>query len=247
MRDFEDSTLWRVSAFERARQESGTSGFARLQGDASVLPTTLVSDLDHLARDAQDNDVLEVMAACMRHQEPALLCLQYADLVWPVTLFPAERVYHSPRDMALATEEGLATLSVLSTEPPGVRPPGHKMYERIAHPEHYHELAPLLWSVALHGPRRVVLDEIGGRAAYRYAHMRSLDDRLTVPGALGGAMHRLQRESAALRDVAGWPGMTVERASRLLNALYLTGGLMITRSHPAARDEPGLLRGLFRR
>jgi hypothetical protein len=47
--------------------------------------------------------------------------------------------------------------------------------------------------------------------------------------------------------VAGWPGMTVERASRLLNALYLTGGLMITRSHPAARDEPGLLRGLFRR
>ena len=51
MRDFEDSTLWRVSAFERARQESGSSGFARLQGDASVLPTTLVSDLDHLARD----------------------------------------------------------------------------------------------------------------------------------------------------------------------------------------------------
>src|SRR5437773_1279428 len=139
MRDFEDSTLWRVSAFERARQESGTSGFARLQGDASVLPTTLVSDLDHLARDAQDNDVLEVMAACMRHQEPAL------------------------------------------------------------------------------------------------------------PGALGGAMQRLRRESVSLRELAGWPGMSVERASRLLNALYLTGGLMITRSHPAARDEPGLLRGLFRR
>ena len=247
MRDFEDSTLWRVSAFERARQDSGTSGFARLEGDARVLPTTLISDLDHLARDAQDNDVLEVMAACLRHQEAALLCLQYGDLVWPVTVFPAQRLYHSPRDMALATEDGLATLSVLSTEPPGVRPPGHRMHERIAHPEHYHELAPLLWSIALHGPRRQILDEIGGRAAYRYAHTRSIDDRLSVPGALGGAMHRLQRESVSLRDLAGWPGMSLERASRLLNALYMTGGLMVTRSHPAARDEPGLLRGLFRR
>ena len=61
------------------------------------------------------------------------------------------------------------------------------------------------------------------------------------------AMHRLQRESVSLRDLAGWPGMSLERASRLLNALYLTGGLMLTRSHPAARDEPGLLRGFFRR
>ena len=244
MRDFEESTLWRVSAFERARIGSG-SVYDHASG-ASVLPTTIVSDLDHLAREAQGDDVLEIIAACMRHQEPALLCLQYGDLVWPVTLFPAQRLYHSPRDMALADEEGLATLKVLSAEPPGVRPPGIGT-EKVAHPEHFYPLPALLWRLSLHGPRRVVLNEIGGRAAYRYAHMRSLDEHLAAPGALGGAMHRLQRESAPLRDIARWPGMSSERACRLLNALYLTNGLMVTRTHPAAREEPGLFRGLFRR
>src|SRR5205809_1053633 len=32
MRDFEDSTLWRVSAFERVQHDTGTSGFMRLEG-----------------------------------------------------------------------------------------------------------------------------------------------------------------------------------------------------------------------
>jgi hypothetical protein len=32
--------------------------------------------------------------------------------------------------------------------------------------------------------------------------------------------------------------MSVERASRLLNALYLNGALLVSRSHPAARDAP---------
>ena len=44
----------------------------------------------------------------MRHRQSALICLQYEDLVWPVTVFPNEVVYHSPRDMSLAAAEGLA-------------------------------------------------------------------------------------------------------------------------------------------
>jgi hypothetical protein len=39
--------------------------------------------------------------------------------------------------------------------------------------------------------------------------------------------------------------MSLERASRLLNALYLCGALMVTRSHPAARPAPRAWRGLF--
>jgi hypothetical protein len=35
--------------------------------------------------------------------------------------------------------------------------------------------------------------------------------------------------------------MSADRASRLLNALYLATGLMVTRSHPAARSEPGVV------
>ena len=52
------------------------------------------------------------------------------------------------------------------------------------------------------------------------------------------AGQRLRRETVALRDIAAWPGMSLERASRLLNGLYLTSSLLATRAHPAARGEP---------
>ena len=239
MRDFEDSTLWRISAFERVRLETGTSGFARL-GPATLLPTTLLADLRNLQWDTVNGDVLEIIAACMRHHEPALLYMQHEELVWPVTLFPTQMLYHSPRDMAQASKRGLADLKVLDCEPPGVRPPGHWMFERVAQAEHYRPLAPLLWSIALHGPRNRLLAEIGGTAAYR-ALKNPADEGLVAPGALAPAVLQLRRESASLREIAKWPGMSADRASRLLNALYLATGLMVTRSNPAARSEPGVV------
>jgi hypothetical protein len=60
-------------------------------------------------------------------------------------------------------------------------------------------------------------------------------------------MQRLRQGAASLREMAHWPGMSVERASRLLNALYLCGALMVTRSHPAARSAPTAWRDLFSR
>jgi hypothetical protein len=239
MRDFEDSTLWRISAFERVRQETGSSGFARL-GSETLLPTTLLADLSQLERERLDRDVLEIIAACIRHHEPALLYLEHEELVWPVTLFPNHLLYHSPRDMTQASRKGLADLKVLGYDPPGVRPPGHWMFERVANAEHYRPLAPLLWSVALTGPRGSLLKEIGGTAAYR-ALKNPVDEGLVAPGALGSAVEQLRRQSASLRQIARWPGMSTERASRLLNALYLATGLMVTRSHHAARTQPGLV------
>jgi hypothetical protein len=37
--------------------------------------------------------------------------------------------------------------------------------------------------------------------------------------------------------MAQWPGFERERATRLLNGLYLQGGLMVSRTHPAATNE----------
>jgi hypothetical protein len=239
MRDFEDSTLWRISAFERVRSETGTSGFARL-GPATLLPTTLLADLRRLEHNQLEGDVLEIVAACMRHHEPALLYLQHEELVWPVTLFPSQLLYHSPRDMGQASTKGMAGLTLLGYEPPGVRPPGHWMFERVAQAEHYRPLPPLLWAIALHGPRNTLLNEIGGTAAYR-ALKNPAGEGLVAPGALGSAAEHLRRESASLREIARWPGMSIERASRLLNALYLATGLLVTRSHPAARTQPGIM------
>ena len=235
MRDFEDSTLWRISAFERMRNEGGTSGFAR-DDHTTVLPSTLLADIDRIEEDLNGRDVLEALAACQRHQESALLYLVHEDLVWPVTLFPLQSIYHCPRDFNKASTKGLAHMRLVDIEPPGVRPPGHWMHERVALAEHYHSLTALLWRVALYGPRDMLLSEIGGTAAYR-ALVSVASHGLIAPGALGSAAERLRSESVPMREVASWPGMSVERASRLLNALYLAGGLMIMRTHPAARHQ----------
>ena len=245
MRDFEDSTLWRISAFERIKQETGGSGFMRLAGP-TLLPTTLLADLRRLDADPASSDVLEVIAACMRHREPALLCLAHDGLVWPITLFPDEGLYHSPRDLRQASASGMANLSLATAEPPGVRPPGHWMHERVAQAEHYRPLQPLLWTVALNGPRKQLLADIAGPAAYRLVSSSS-GDRPQAPGALGSSIERLQRESVPLREIAQWPGMSLERASRLLNALYLSGNLLVSRSQALARGDANEGRGLFGR
>jgi hypothetical protein len=245
LRDFEESTLWQVSEFERVRMQTGGSGFARL-GGATVLPTTLLADLRRLGGGVTGAEPLEVVAACLRHHEPALLCLQYEDLVWPVTLFPTQMLYHSPRDLALASRASLNRLALLSTEPPGVRPPGHWMHERVAASQHYRPLPPLLWSLALDGPRTTLLAEIAGTAAYRALRSVEIDGASPLGGALHSAAQRLRRETVSLREISSWPGMSVERASRLLNGLYLASSLLATRAHPAARAEPHGLRRLWR-
>lgn len=241
MRDPDHSTLWHISAFERQRDEGNASAFTGL-GPSTNLSTTLVSELVQMEQRSLGGDVLSVMSACMRQRENALLLLKHQDLVWPVTLFPRDNLYHCPRPLA---EELLASgldLALLQVEAAGVRPPGSAYTERIATLEHYRPLAPLLWSVALVGPRARLFDEIGGHAAYRVTPDFALGP-VRLSGAVGATFERLRTEIAPLRDIARWPGMTPERAVRLLNALFVQGGLIVLRAHHAARQAPDMRGG----
>lgn len=237
MQDFEDSTtLWRISEFERMRMQSGASGFQHLAGP-TVLSSTLLADLNRIDHDTSSLDPLELIAACVRHREAVLVYLQHEGLVWPVTLFPQQMLYHSPRPIELATAEGLANLRQMGIEPAGLRPPGDFATERIGRADHYHPLVPLLWALATLGPRRTLLREIGGTAAYRLLPDR-LPEGLVAGGALGSAIDKMRQHSVSLKAIASWPGMNVERASRLINGLYLFSALIVTRSTGAAREQP---------
>jgi hypothetical protein len=243
MQEIAGPKLWRVSAFETLRHQAATAAHADLRRQ-TVISTTLQGELSALERRRESADVLEVVAACVRLREAALLYLQCDEGVWPVTLFPEQMLYHSPRSLLLGTSRALGTLKTLDVEPPGVRPPGHWMHERIAQADAYHPLAPALWTLALKGARIDLLKEIAGTAAYRALRNPAAQD-LATPGALGPAVERLRKESAPLRRIASWPGMSVERASRLLNGLYLTSNLIISRAHHSAR--PGMLQWLLGR
>lgn len=233
-RDFDESTLWRISAYERMRADTGTSGFVRLERN-TVLPTTLLNELAHRIRRDQTHDLLDVLALCVRQRESALLLIRHAGLIWPLTIFPAQGIYHLPRPIIDSLEQGGRDVTVMNVEPPGFRPPGHEMYERIGDHAAYRPLPPLLWAVALHGPRSMLIDDIAGRAAYRVSadFHPGVDP---VPGALGPVVQRLRVEITALRRIAEWPGMNEDRAMRLLNAVYLLGGLMVLRTHHRAHD-----------
>jgi hypothetical protein len=242
MQDSEGPALWRVSAFQaqRSRAQAAPGGLQR----QTLLPTTLQAELRLLDRRRDAADALEAVAACVRLREAALIYFACEEGVWPVTLFPAQSVYHSPRSLLRGTRRNLSSLKAIEIEAPGVRPPGHWMHERIADAACYHPLAPALWALALRGPRGHLLHEIGGTAAYRVLRRPSIDE-LATPGALMPAIERLRRESAPLRKIARWPGMSEERASRLLNALYLSANLIVSRAHHSAR--PGALHWLWNR
>ena len=129
--DFEASTLWRVSCFDRLHEQSVMGGLHG--GDQqTLLSSTLQDELYALERRHESSDALEVIAACMRLQEPALVNVRCHDFVWPVTVFPAQMLYHAPRALVEASEKGLAGASVISVEPAVLRPPGDPMRDRVA-------------------------------------------------------------------------------------------------------------------
>lgn len=242
MRDFQDSTLWEISGFEQARR-MGTRACYTGQLDTTQLGSTLQGELDALGRERASDDVLEIFAAVRRHRHAALIYLDYQRLVWPVTLFPLEMAYHSPRDLLDSTLSGLRTLRAVSVEPPGVLPPGAWAQEADEASSWYRPLTPVLWRVALEGPRPWLLHAIGGAAAYRLLR-DPREEGLAIPAGMAPALSRLDRGAVSLRELASLRGMTLERSARLLNALYLCANLVVSRAGPATRREPffGLLR-----
>jgi hypothetical protein len=138
--------------------------------------------------------------------------------------------------MADFLASNLEALQVLEVQPATLRPPGSSELARVGNPALYAPLGPVLWAVALRGSRGDLLPELSGQAAYRVAPGVSLG-RLEVPGAMAACITRLRRQTCNLRDLAEWQGIGPQRAMRLLNALYLQSGLIVSRSHPAATNE----------
>jgi hypothetical protein len=228
MADKDPSRLLPLGDYQRMREQMALAEGGAL-GRQTVLPSTLLAELRESRRQVDSTELIDVLAACRRHAEPALICLSHQGLVWPITVFPAEMTYHSPANLLDCTDAQLLKLRVMSVEPAALRPPGHTMHERIGEASLFRPLR---------GPsRHALVPAIAGTAAYRVAHSVR-DDDLTAPGALGAATERLRREPSSLRALAGWPGMDIERGIRLLNALYLVSNLIVTRAHPAARAEP---------
>ena len=227
-----EADLLRVSEFHRrqtesARAEDTGAGSTRL----SSLNPSLLQDLlrfDEPTRAGVGLELIEVMAAAVRHGRDLLLQVEYELRVFPLTVFPVQRQIHAPLSQAQLLALPLHQLRVLHVEPSRLHPEDE--------PEAMSPLGLLLWELALRGSRDELLPEIGGHAAYRIAPGADLE-RLDLTGSLAAAVSRMRVQTSNLREMASWPGFDRERAMRLLNALYLQAGLIVSRTHPAATND----------
>ena len=234
---FGEPELLRASAYQRYLQELEADAAQSGMGTRlSQLSPSLRADLLRFEQDGGASEAVEVVAACVRHAKRVTIHLQCGERVVPLTVFPHERLVHCPMDMQELVDRHLPELRVMHVEPALLRPPGDPV-ESLVGPAHlHHALSPLMWHLALRGPRRSLLPEIAGPAVYRVAP--SLDiASLPMSSVLRAAVERLRRQSANLAEIASWPGLDRERAARLLNGLYLQAELILSRSHPeAVRD-----------
>jgi len=204
---------------------------------SSLTPSLLQDLLRFEVAAGPQRALLEVLAACVRHTQPLAITLGApGQALLVISVFPLDRQVHCPMPLAALLTGDLSALQVVEVQPARWRAPGSTDAHRIDRPECYTPLGPLLWAVALRGEREALLPELAGQAAYRVSPGISLSG-LEVPGAMVTCITRLRRHTSNLREIAGWPGVGPQRAMRLLNALYLQSGLIVSRTHPAATNE----------
>jgi len=227
--------LMRASAYQRYLDELRTAS-GGISTRISQLSPSLKADLLRFGDDGGASEVVEVMAACVRHGKRVTIHIQTGERVVPLTVFAQERLVHCPMAPDELLGKPMLDLKVMHVEPALLQPPGEANATLVGAEQSHYPLAPLLWELAMRGLRRELLPEITGPAVYRVAPGLEID-ALPATGALTPAIQRLARQGATLKELADWPGMDRERATRLLNALYLQSGLIVSRSHPdAVRD-----------
>ncbi|HET7793111.1 MAG TPA: hypothetical protein VFL64_06975, partial [Rhizobacter sp.] len=232
--------LMRVSAFERYLHEPGgpRARVVTEHGNAGQpgLSQSLLADLMRFEQAGQASEALEVLAACVRHAQHVVVHLQMGESVVPLTVFAVDRLVHCPVSIDALLLQRPTELRVLHVEPAVLRAPGDAEASLVGEGHHYHPLRPLLWELALRGARNTLLPEIAGQVAYRVAPGIDLSG-LRVTGALPAAIQKLQGDRYTLREMTDWPGFDAERAARLLNALYLQSGLIVSRTRPTGFGE----------
>lgn len=235
---FGEPELMRASGYQRYLDELQRADPTRgtVSTRISQLSPSLQADLLRFGSEGDGSEFIEVLAACVRHAQRVTIQLQCGEKVVPLTVFAQERLVHCPLPIDELMGKQLLELRVMHVEPALLRPPGDSDRALVAPESQLHGLSPLLWELATRGVRRELLPEIAGPAAYRVAPGLDIA-ALPLNGPMRAAVERLARRAATLRELAAWPGLDRERAVRLLNALYLQSGLIVSRSHPdAVRD-----------
>jgi len=234
--------LERVSSLERELGEMVSLGLSMNESRGlKELSPSLAAELERAQDDRGQGDVLEMLAACLRHTQRVTLCIRAGIHVVPITVFPRERLYHCPVDEAPLLDCDLSGWAVLRIEP-ALWDLDAQVDELRPAPQQVRPIGPLLWLIALRGPRDSLLPEIDGPAAYRVAP--GFDIR-PLPGGsvLGRLVEPMRSQPRDLLELSRELGLQQDSTCRWLNALYLQSGLIVSRTMGTSKFSRSFIKG----
>jgi hypothetical protein len=193
----------------------------------SSLSSTLLSDLGRFIDHPGGADLLAVVAAAVRHVRPLGLELTHRGDPVYLSVFPREGLFQCVDDLMHWPAAELRKLRLLHVEPEaelGESPPSPAAAPGLG----MGALGPLLWRLALQGALSDLLPEIAGPARYRLAPCAALSG-LPLDPALHPVIAHMRARPASLAELTELSRCSRPQVRRLLNAIYLQSGLMITR------------------
>ncbi|MBP6677422.1 MAG: hypothetical protein KA185_19230, partial [Vitreoscilla sp.] len=215
-----------------ARAGSGPAEVGMGVGVGMAVPkasftSSMQADLRKLADMPRHCSALAVVAASVRHSHPMSLQVQIDDAVTRLTVFPRERQFLCDWDLCALPRAQMARLRLVQVE---ARPP---LYAAPAAPglAGSGPLGSMLWQLAKHGPTDELLPEIAGPAVYRLSPALHLTD-LPLDPELAAVLQQMRQRPHTVDELAAKPGFSRARVCRMLNAVYLQAGLIVTRSLP---------------
>src|SRR5437667_5829598 len=135
--------LMRAHEYRQYLDELDQRATEGISSRISSLSPSLRADLYRFEADGGISEVLEVVAACVRHAKRVTIQLQYGERVAPLTVFPEERLVYCPLPIRQLLAKPLE-LRVLHVEPALLQPPGNEESGLVGESRLHSPLAPVL-------------------------------------------------------------------------------------------------------
>lgn len=197
-----------------------------LSGHESESPSTLSAslrgDLKRFADQAEAAELLPVVAASVRHGHPLCLNVELDGKEHELALDPLRNLFSCSTDLCALPDQALEKIRlrrILQGEP------DTEYHDR----RHMGSLRPLLWHLALRGPRSDLLPELGGKVRCRVILGTPLNG-LPLDGSRRRMIDRMKFAPVSVDDLMTGTGLTRVAIQRVWNALYLQSALMVSRS-----------------
>jgi hypothetical protein len=230
-----------TEAFEPTRpfsprpQKPGADSGVRAGAGRPVLSSAMQAELRRLAASPLHISALAVLAASVRHAQPLAVHVQNSGKPFLLSIFPRERFFQCEHELSELPPDDLALLGLVRIEPVvpllmGDMPSGKASSFRLG------PLGLLLWQLALHGPTNELLPEIAEPANYRLTPSLHLSG-LPMHAGMLPVLQKMRSRPCTVYELAHGSALGPTQVKRLLNAVYLQSGLIVTHSLPKVWDK----------